>query len=789
MHHRTARTTAKFARGALGALAAALLLAGRAAAQQPTMPPVTAPYGTPAPGMTPPGAAPWQSYPSVPPPTVQIVVGRASTFMQRTAQGGWAAEFIGPVAAQWQPGYSKTSGLQLSIEVPTASQFGYQRILVTVRSQQPATKDRSVVVQFHAGGWAHQGGSINVAQALTLKSGETSATAALVVPQYQNWPVCGWDVSVDRRNDDELSVEWTNYSHQQSHAVAALVASPKLAGFDLQTMIGHLSNSSAVLQSCTPAELPDQWLKLSTFDLVMLAADDLPTLADAKLQALQRWVRTGGNLWLFECGEEWERARSIERTLGVDRRRGAGNAGDGEDADLAADERIVSRGWRFVPLGDRALEPLEGALAISGFAMEEEDEKEKEESDQAEDATNAVDAAADALAGSIEPPQSAMPRLVETSQGHFVVRGHGLGTVTMFPGFFPREYDGDATLVAIQRSLLMPRLSFATRHGTKPDEANHEFNNLLIPGVGVAPVGQFQFLITLFVLGIGPLNYWWLKRKKRLPLLLATVPAAATLVTLLLLVYGVLADGVGVRARVRSLTMLDQGAGEASTWARTTYYAGMNPRGGLTLPSDTGIYPILSEWSISRYGDGSSARRELRWNDGQRLVSGWLPSRTSTQYLTVSARPSTKRLDLRATDEGLRVVNRLGATVTHLVVQDHDGKLYWGENLQPDQGVVVQPADPLKISGRLRQLFSDNLPEFPPGASSTYYYGYGMSSGHLLSTNLMESQLSAINSPVIEKWIDGSYLAVTDRGVEVDLGLENVAEEASFHLIQGRWTQ
>jgi hypothetical protein len=209
----------------------------------------------------------------------------------------------------------------------------------------------------------------------------------------------------------------------------------------------------------------------------------------------------------------------------------------------------------------------------------------------------------------------------------------------------------------------------------------------------------------------------------------------------------------------------------------------------LTLPSDTGIYPILSEWSISRYGNGSTARRELQWNEGQRLVSGWLPSRTSTQYLTVSARPSTKRLDLRATDEGLRVVNRLGATVTHLVVQDHDGKLYWGENLQPDQGVVVQTADPLKISGRLRQLFSDNLPEFPPGASSTYYYGYGMSSGHLLSTNLMESQLSAINSPVIEKWIDGSYLAVTDRGVEVDLGLENVVEEASFHVIQGRWTQ
>ncbi len=782
MHRCTARPMACLAFQLLRALlvvawaVGAWTLVGRVAAQQPTMPPVMAPYGAPAPGTAAPGTT-WQSYPSMPPQ--QIVVGRAATFIQQAGQNGWSSEFVGPIGQQWQAGYSRTSGLQLAIDVPTASQFGYQRILATVRSQQPATKDRSVVVRFHAGGWQHRGGSINVTQSLTLKAGEMSATSAFMAPQYQGWPVCGWDVSVDRQTDDELSVDWTNYSHQQNYALAALVASPRLAGWDLQTAINNLSNSSGILHSCTPAELPERWLNLSTFDLVVLAADELPTLTDAKLEALQRWVRTGGNLWLFECGENWEQAGSIESALGVDRRRGA--AGDENEADVAADERIVARGWHFVPLGDRALVPMEGALAISGFAVDDDD---KDDDEQAHDQAEA-DRATDAAAAS--PPQ-AIRAPVETSQGHFAVRGHGLGTVTMFPGFFPQEHDGDATLLAIQRSLLMPRLSFGTRQGNKPDEANQEFNNLLIPGVGVAPVGQFQFLITLFVLGIGPLNYWWLKRKKRLPLLLATVPAAAAIVTLLLLVYGVLADGVGVRARVRSLTLLDQAAGEASTWARATYYAGMSPRGGLTLPSDVGVYPILSDWSVSRYGDGSSARRELRWGDGQRLLSGWLPSRTSTQYLTVSARSSTKRLDLRATDEGLRVVNRLGATVTHLIVQDHDGKLYWSENLKPDQGAVVPIADALKISGRLRQLFSDRLPEFPPGATHSYRYGYGMPSGYLLSTNLMESQLAAINSPVIEKWIDGSYLAVTDRGVEVDLGLDDVAEEASFHVIQGRWT-
>src|SRR4029077_10500698 len=118
------------------------------------------------------------------------------------------------------------------------------------------------------------------------------------------------------------------------------------------------------------------------------------------------------------------------------------------------------------------------------------------------------------------------------------------------------------------------------RFGNKPDEYNKEFNNWLIPGVGVAPVGEFQFLISLFVLAIGPLNYWWFKKQKKLPFVLVTVPAAAAAVTLLLPSFGVLADGLGARVRARSLTMLDQTAGESATWTRMSYYSGIDPRDG-----------------------------------------------------------------------------------------------------------------------------------------------------------------------------------------------------------------
>ena len=55
------------------------------------------------------------------------------------------------------------------------------------------------------------------------------------------------------------------------------------------------------------------------------------------------------------------------------------------------------------------------------------------------------------------------------------------------------------------------------------------FANLLVPGVGLAPVTEFHVLITLFVLVIGPVNYWLLKRWRRLHLMVLTVPLAAAL--------------------------------------------------------------------------------------------------------------------------------------------------------------------------------------------------------------------------------------------------------------------
>ncbi|MBA3484429.1 MAG: hypothetical protein H0T51_21720 [Pirellulales bacterium] len=267
-------------------------------------------------------------------------------------------------------------------------------------------------------------------------------------------------------------------------------------------------------------------------------------------------------------------------------------------------------------------------------------------------------------------------------------------------------------------------------------------------------------------------------------MLLATAPAAALATTILLFGYGMMSDGFDVQARTRTLTLLDQREGDVVSWGRLSYYAGIAPRNGLSVPSDQLMYPIMPRWSASRYGGrATGAPRKMAWDKDQELSQGWLASRTPTQYHAIVSRPSKKRLDLRATEKGLQVVNRLGADVTHLAVEDHEGRFYWCENLADGKGQLVPVTEQGTLTKGIRELFSANLPESPDGGDSSYGSVYG----NALSQGIMEARLEAINSPMVQSWGPGKYIAFTKRAVEIDLGLDDIVEEASFHVIEGTW--
>lgn len=359
-----------------------------------------------------------------------------------------------------------------------------------------------------------------------------------------------------------------------------------------------------------------------------------------------------------------------------------------------------------------------------------------------------------------------------------------MGTVTVFRRPFG-EISANA-LDAIQKSLLAERTNWNRRHGNDPGRGNYEFNNFLIPDVGMAPVFEFQMLISLFVIGIGPLNYWLLNRRGQLPLLLVTVPAAALAATLMLFAYGLLSEGISSRVRARSFTMLDQARGEAVCWARLSYYAGIAPPKGLSMPDDAAVYPIPpSSGGRNRF----SQPRELLWNDAsaespQQLSQGWLAARTPTQYLTITARPTNKRVDFEVSDDGLVATNRLGVDVIALAVQDEAGNFYLSEKIAAGESLLLSASDKSKALMAMRNLLASHEPQFPAGAD---FVSRRYQRSDTLSQNLMEREIAAITSPTVQQWGSRSYVAITTAGIELELGLEYATEQESCHVIRGSW--
>ena len=183
---------------------------------------------------------------------------------------------------------------------------------------------------------------------------------------------------------------------------------------------------------------------------------------------------------------------------------------------------------------------------------------------------------------------------------------------------------GDIQHDSIQLRDLDPATSalvWGTRHGVVPSAPSPSFPTLLIPDVGLAPIGEFQFLITLFVILIGPVLYWLLRRSGRLHLMILAVPAAALAVTATMFLYALFGDGLSARLRAFSYTRLDQQQGKAYRWARLSYYAGLAPAEGLAFPTDTAVYPVLPS-GVQRRGRRSrtTTTRTVDWAGRQLLT-------------------------------------------------------------------------------------------------------------------------------------------------------------------------
>jgi hypothetical protein len=587
--------------------------------------------------------------------------------MLAVAVGGQALGGSGGVATLPLPGTLNTSGVQVVIDSRWIDSTGYRPVRVEiVPLKAPATSDRQFRVVIKP--QTYYGPSRDaISQIVELEQGSMKGIASIAVPQDSPWHAFVIDVYEDGRLHDDLSGEhlsWPrgNYWDWNETAPGILVIDPlaptnnqreslfqvfqgkgqtaaeklydnKLP--DIRNIVrrfpgnnqfanNYISESESKGTKAVqilfelkdtikadilpPSELPERWIEFTSFDMIIIKLTDLADLAKQEpktLKAIADWLRAGHTLIVYNTGEEFAELKQIEQLLQLSPQPKA--------------ESAKYRAWKQPNLKDRGKELMtlidDGRYGRGGVVY-------------------------------AQPGGPAVPNVVQPEEAidkdwPFVIRPAGLGNILAFAGdpFPGSKQDWDWALNSVPGSSWNP----TQRSGASMQQRNEDFWNFLIPGIGQAPVLSFLVFITLFVVVIGPVNYYMLQRRKRLYMLLLTVPAGALLVTLGLFAYAMFTDGIGVKSRVRSYTTIDQRTGFAAATSRQAYYASIAPSKGLMFQDDTVITPYLHD-PMTRNGQ-RSIRRLVHWSDhDQQLKGGYMSSRTISQLLVTKSGSTKARL-------------------------------------------------------------------------------------------------------------------------------------------------
>jgi hypothetical protein len=699
-------------------------------------------------------------------------------------------------------------GLRLDLETWPLRGGGYRPLWVTITPIVPLAAARTLVLEFRQKGHSFRdsGADLCVRRAIVVPAGSATLRFSLSLPRWGDWDECSTTVV---ENDDvlpALSSSWNGWNNSSTFlnwdwAFPRILAMggtepdttklaqlfPMDAFYQLQPPYQPQSAASPFkplpsVIALPAAEFPRRWIDYTSLDIVCLTLDQLATLHDASpatLNALLAWVGAGGNLWV--SGAERRQLPQLEHCLDIFAISTL-DVGSANRSPWTEPDRSLRGNPLDLPYNPRGNSgPYFAPTTSGGFAT----------------ATSPI--APPANNAKAKRVSSAKP----VARPPFVTCPLGLGLVVAVAAESPFPGD-EAQWTWLLNSMGSHRWLWELRHGLSIEADNPDFWKFLIPGIGLAPVTAFCVLITLFVVLIGPVNYGLLWRWKRLHLLVVTIPLGAGLVTAALFTYASLADGFATRVRARSLTWIDQRRGQAACWTRLSYYAGLSPAGGLTFPADVAVLPLEHSPASQRGGRGD--QRVLEWEgDQQHLAAGFVPARTPTQLLTIRSRPSESGLSLLAPRESAgrpRIVNRLGAQISQLVVRTADGRYHQAADVAADATVVLQPLEGDAATSLLGPIYRDHLPALPPGVEPSPYASMSVfSAGRYYQRYRFGVRPPTQETSVLEKtmsrWLAsrtfdapiprGSYVAIVARNPEVLLGTPLAREEAGFHVICGEW--
>lgn len=430
--------------------------------------------------------------------------------------------------------------------------------------------------------------------------------------------------------------------------------------------------------------LQPSWLGYSQLDLILVPYPVLERIEQqqpAELDQLRRWVSAGGQIWTYAAPKK---TIPTESWLSGDR------------ADVKKEIRIASNPGNSMSLGQiNNTSPIQyqpwnyGSYTSNNYSYGSTEKYRK------------------SFYKDLEKAKHPMVQ-AESAQGlrdHIEVMHYGMGRVVLidsedpFPGSFQ-----------FWKALEMDRQTWTERNGVDYTSGNDSYWAWLMATVGQPPVTMFVILNILFVLVMGPVLYFGLRRRSRLYLLYFLAPSLALIATMGLFLYAFISDGFDNRARIRQLTWVDgrqpledNDTGTKNRYpivsqSRETYYTVMDNQQGLRFDLDAFVLPIHHSELMNNHnyypGDTSRPGNYLiRQTEQQRIYSGgFLPTRTQVHYL--ATRPSEGALPLEVAygATGVMLTNALATPLSWVGVRDDQGKYWIGRDVPPDSTVTLKAA-------------------------------------------------------------------------------------------------
>lgn len=302
----------------------------------------------------------------------------------------------------------------------------------------------------------------------------------------------------------------------------------------------------------------------------------------------------------------------------------------------------------------------------------------------------------------------------------------------------------------------------------------------LIPSVGQPPVKSFVLLNALFALIVGPLCYFYFRRRERLYLLYFFAPAMACLVTLGLFAYALSADGVRTQIRSRQITWVDSVSGHHVQLSRQTYYAVMGRERGIQTTDQTAVYPVRYTPVYQYYGrrNVTESEGEIVATEDKRFHRGsFFPARTQTQYLTMDVNEDDGHVSFSLNDAV--VTNGLLYRMKQCVIRDESSQWWIARDIDPGAKAMMMKSDRESLEAMLGPEVRPPLGEVPMLRDS-YYQVRGMAVAGVQVSSL-ETRLDqwAMNMP------HASFIAIAELDSQ-RLGVKDATVLGSVHVVMGR---